>query len=73
MRGLLYLLLFLVVFGVSFYFFILNSDQQIQVRILGDLSTPPLPSGLLLIVAFYLGFLAGFLFFPLTYIIKRLS
>ncbi len=73
MRGLVYLLLFLVVFGVSFYFFIMNADQEVTVRIYEGLSTPPLPAGLVLLLSFYLGFLIGFLFFPLTYIIKRLS
>jgi uncharacterized membrane protein YciS (DUF1049 family) len=73
MKALVYLLLFLTVFGVSFYFFTANSDQQIQVHLYRGVSTPPLPAGMVLLIAFYLGFVAGFLFFPLTYIIKKLS
>lgn len=72
MRGVLVAFLFFAVFGISFYFFALNSEDQIRVAFPGGLLTPPLPSGLLLLLSFYLGFLVGFLTFPLTYIIKRL-
>ena len=73
MRGLIYLLLFLTVFGLSFYFFTMNSDQQVQVRLFGNVTTPPLPSGLVILIAFYTGLLVGFLLFPLTSLVRRLS
>lgn len=73
MRGLVYLLLFLLVFGISFYFFTVNSDQVVQINLFGKISTPQIPVGLAVLLAFYLGFLVGFLLFPLTYVIKRLS
>ncbi|MDQ7082322.1 MAG: hypothetical protein Q9N34_04645 [Aquificota bacterium] len=73
MKNLLYLLLFLIVFGVSFYFFLQNSAQNVELVLWADLKTPPLPVGLVVLIAFFSGFLVGLIFFPLTYIIKRLT
>ncbi|MDQ7037939.1 MAG: hypothetical protein Q9N26_01885 [Aquificota bacterium] len=68
-----YLTLFLLVFSLSFYFFVMNSSPLVQIRLFGEVSTPGIPVGLAVLIAFYLGFIAGFLFYPLTYVIKRLS
>ena len=73
MKGLLYLLIFLVLFGVFFYFFLVNSGQSVSVQLWGDLKTPDLPVGLVVLTSFFLGFIAGILFLPLTYVIKKLS
>jgi len=73
MKKLLYSLLFLIVFGAFFYFFSMNSEQTLSVKFWGDVKTPELPAGLVVIVSFLLGFMAGALLLPLTYVIKRLS
>ncbi|NPA41253.1 MAG: LapA family protein [Aquificae bacterium] len=73
MKGLLALLAFVVVFGLSFYFFLMNSSQSVEVLLWNGVRTPAMPVGLVILIAFFLGFLAGMLFFLLTYIIKRLS
>ncbi|WP_457601390.1 LapA family protein [Hydrogenivirga sp.] len=73
MKNLVLILVFLVVFGVSFYFFLMNSGQSVEVVLWGSTKTPSLPVGLVVLIAFFLGFILGMLFFPLTYVIKRLS
>ena len=73
MRNLVFLLLFLIVFGISFYFFLNNSGQSVELTLWGSTKTPALPVGLVVLIAFFLGFILGMLFFPLTYVIKRLS
>lgn len=73
MKSLLYVLIFLIVFGLSLYFFLMNSQQSVSVSLWSGVRTPELPVGLVVLLAFFAGFLVGFLFFPLTYVIKRLS
>ncbi len=73
MKSLLYLLFFLIVFGISFYFFIMNTDQTVSLKLFGGVKTPALPVGMVVIISFFGGFLAGIFFLPLTYIIRRLS
>ncbi len=73
MRNLVFLLLFLIVFGISFYFFLNNSGQSVELTLWGNTKTPALPVGLVVLIAFFIGFILGMLFFPLTYVIKRLS
>jgi len=73
MKNLLAVLAFLLVFGVSFYFFLINSGQNVEIVLWGGTKTPALPVGLVVLISFFLGFVVGMLFFPLTYVIKRLS
>ncbi len=73
MKSLIYILLFLVVFSFSFYFFIMNADQSVSVNLFGEIRTPALPVGMVILLAFFAGFVAGVFFLPLTYIIKKLS
>jgi len=73
MRSLFYILLFLVIFGISFYFFLLNADQMVSISLSGELRTPPLPVGMVVLLAFFAGFVTGVFFIPLIYVIKRLS
>jgi len=73
MKSLLYVLIFLIVFGVSLYFFLMNSQQSVSVNLWSGMKTPELPVGLVVLLSFFIGFLFGFLAFPLTFIIKRLG
>jgi len=73
MKSLVYILLFLIAFTASFYFFMLNADQSVSLTLFGDWRTPSLPIGMVVLIAFFAGFIAGVFFLPLTYIIKRLS
>jgi hypothetical protein len=73
MKNLILILIFIVVFFLSFYFFLMNSGQNVELVLWGEIKTPPLPVGLVVLVVFFMGFIGGMLFFPLTYIIKRLS
>ncbi len=73
MRNLIYILLFLLAFGLSFYFFMINSGQSVSLELWGGKRTPELPVGLVVLAAFFLGFILGMMFLPLTYVIKRLS
>ncbi|HHJ64190.1 MAG TPA: DUF1049 domain-containing protein [Aquifex aeolicus] len=73
MKSLLYILLFLVIFGISFYFFLMNVDQTVSVNLFGELRTPPLPVGMVVLVAFFAGLVTGVFLIPLIYVIKRLS
>ncbi|RLJ71263.1 uncharacterized protein DUF1049 [Hydrogenivirga caldilitoris] len=73
MKGLIFILLFLILFGVSLYFFLMNSGQNVELVLWGNTRTPSLPVGLIVLISFFLGFILGMLFFPLTYVIKKLS
>ncbi len=73
MKNLVYLLLFLLIFLASFYFFLVNSDQSVSLTFWGSVKTPELPVGIVVLISFFTGFVVGLLFFPLTYVIKRLS
>ncbi len=73
MKVFLYILLFGAVFAISVLFILANSDQKVSLVLWKDFSTPELPIGLVVVLVFFAGFLAGFIFFPLTYVIKRLS
>ena len=67
------MLLFLTLFGILLYFFLANSHQSVSIQLWGNLKTPDLPVGLVVLASFFLGFITGILFLPLTYVIKRLS
>ncbi len=73
MKSLIYIFLFLIVFGISFYFFLLNSSQSVVINLWKDVKTPELPIGMVVLVSFFLGFVLGMIFFPLTYVIKKVS
>ncbi len=73
MKNLLYILIFLIVFGISFYFFLMNSQQSVSLTLWGGTKTPQLPVGMVVLISFFLGFIAGIVFFPLTYVIKKIS
>ncbi len=59
--------------GISLYFFFINADISVSVRFTEEVKTPPLPLGMVLIFAFFSGFVGGIMLCPLTYVIKRLS
>jgi len=72
MKVALYLLLFLATFGIAFYFLLLNSHQSVSLNLWGGITTPELPVGIVVLFSFFGGFLIGYAFLLLTYIIKRL-
>jgi len=65
--------LMLSIIVLFLYFFLINVDTSVSVKFGGSLTTPPLPLGLVVLIAFLLGFIAGLIFYPLTYVIKRLT
>ncbi len=73
MKQLLFLVIFLGVFGLTLYFFILNSSTKVKVVLWNGLVTPEIPLGMAILFAFYIGFILGILFSLLTFVIKRLS
>ena len=73
MKAFFYFLLFGATFILSVLFILSNSNQKVSLVLWKDLSTPELPVGLVVVLAFFAGFLTGFVLFPLTYVIKRLS
>ncbi len=73
MKGFFFILLFFCVFGVSFYFFSMNSSQEVELIFWEGVKTPPVPVGLAVLMAFFLGIVVGMLLFALTYVIKRVS
>ncbi len=73
MKALLYLLIFLVLLGLSLHFLLMNSHQTVSLELWGGVRTPDLPVGLLVLLSFFSGFVIGILILPLTYVIKRLS
>ena len=66
-------LLMVLTLAVFIYFFLLNAGTSVTVKFSGSLTTPSLPLGLVILIAFLLGFVAGLLFYPLTYVIKRIT
>ncbi len=67
------LLTMILILALFIYFFLLNVETSVSVKFSGSLTTPSLPLGLVVLIAFLLGFVTGFLFYPLTYVIKKLS
>jgi uncharacterized integral membrane protein len=65
--------LFIFLFGVCLYFFLLNSSTEVSVRFFPDLATPELPLGMVILLTFFAGFISGLLFYPLTFVIKRIT
>ena len=62
-----------IILALFIYFFLLNVETSVTVKFSGSLTTPSLPLGLVILIAFLLGFVAGLLFYPLTYVIKRIT
>ncbi len=73
MKALLFLFTFLLVFGVSFYFFMLNSQQSVELVLWNGFKVPPAPVGLVVLLSFFMGIVVGMLLLLLTYVIKRVS
>ncbi len=73
MKNLLLGASFLLIFGLCLYFFLINSETVVSVRFFGEVSSPQLPLGMLILITFFAGFVGGLVFYPLTQIIKRIS
>ena len=73
MKKYLSALIMILILSLFIYFFLLNVETSVTVKFSGSLTTPSLPLGLVILIAFLLGFVTGFLFYPLTYVIKKLS
>ena len=73
MRRILSLIISAVVIGLFLYFFLINAGISVSVKFTGSLGTPPLPLGLVILLAFLLGLATGLILYPLTYVIKRIT
>ena len=73
MKAVFYMTMFLMVFGIFFYLFSLNSHQSVRLFVWKDVHTPDLPLGLVVVLSFLLGVVVGMILSLLTWVIKKLS